>query len=378
MFWRPILLFLPILTQASLLRGSTEEMTSWQTRDRTLFYRGNDVKIKGINFHGMETDCRVPHGLWKNSLTFYLDLLQENGFNAIRIPLAYEIMTKASPLDKNCISADHSLQDLDTDTFIHHFLDIAWERGITTVFDLHTIGGVITPYPWTNEVTEDDIINAWGIFAQKFAVHPGVMALEIKNEPHGDMTLDEYEKHCARVISHILEMTANKYQGLFFIGGVQIGHGPWGGAFGGGKELGITLEASGVLSRVSSRVVFTPHIYGPDVRGPSVQGEDGLDMEERFGFIWNLPNHWNQSVIIPTEFGGSMKPGSMDMVYFTMWKEYMFSKGMTTGAFFWTLPQTSGDTGGLIVGDEWRSLDANKLSFLELLQPEPTEFLAFK
>lgn len=49
------------------------------------------------------------------------------------------------------------------------------------------------------------------------------------------------------------------------------------------------------------------------------------------------------------------------------------NNNLTAGAYFWTFPQTSYDTGGLVVGPEWRELDPVKLEFLRQLQPNPTK-----
>lgn len=58
--------------------------------------------------------------------------------------------------------------------------------------------------------------------------------------------------------------------------------------------------------------------------------------------------------------------------YFEEWLAFMRRRNLPTNAFFWTFPPTSSDTGGLL-GQDWATLDAVKLAFLQKLQPDPSQ-----
>jgi hypothetical protein len=88
--------------------------------------------------------------------------------------------------------------------------------------------------------------------------------------------------------------------------------------------------------------------------------EDTFD--RRFGFL-QTHSFFNESAVVVTEFGGFMLPDSPDLHYFESWIQYMKHTGLYAGAFFWTLPPTSHDTGGFLAND-WRTVDPTKATFL--------------
>lgn len=356
--------------------------TTWRTQNRRILYRGQPVILRGINFHGVESECRVTHGLWKHPLSFYMDLLQNHKFNAVRVPLSYEVMSDLTQeIDAQCLSpaATEELESRYVRTvgeYLGVFMDMAWERGMVTLFDLHTINGTITEYPWTKTVHERDVLLAWANVAEHFSDHPGLLGFEVKNEPHGTMRMEEFDQHCARVIWQVRQQVGDRFQGLWFIGGVQVEDGPWGGTIG---DIGrpttlenITHPSILCTMNVTDRIVFSPHVYGPDVRGPRVASEGWDVMERRFGYLYNRSNHWNQSVILATEIGGFLGPD--DLRYYERWRDYVQTYGMDQGSFWWTLPETSKDTGGLLIGPDWSEVDPVKMKFIESLHPNPTLF----
>ncbi len=359
------------------LRGTRVSPShKWYTSGGILFYESLPFWLKGINFHGMESDCRVPHGLWKNSLTSYLDVLQNMSFNAIRVPLSYEIMSDfTTPVNNDCLTADTRYYGSSTKDFLTSFLDECHQRGIFILLDLHTIGSVITPLPWTDQVSEDQVIDAWVNTVRIFGSHSAVMGIEIKNEPHGECTLSQFVDHSVRVIRAIEDRT--DYDRLYFVSGVQKGqldyNNPWGGTYeGSGAESGLASQQQLVDLNTTSRIVVCPHIYGPDVRGVVAMSDTWMTFDRRFGFIRDLPAPWNEMPVIPTEVGGNLVPGTDDFAYFVSYRGYMQNRNFSAGSFWWTFPETSADTGGLLTGDAWVNVDSNKAGFLESMQPHPT------
>jgi aryl-phospho-beta-D-glucosidase BglC (GH1 family) len=349
------------------LRGAIHR---WSTSDGLITVSGRPFHIKGVNFHGMESSCRVPHGLWLNPLSYYLDILQDNSFNSLRVPLSYEIMANLDlTVEPSCVTADVQFSGITVRDFLHIFLDEVWARGMSVVFDLHTIAGDITPMPWTEGVTEQHVIDAWSAVAAAFGDHPAVMALELKNEAHGDCDIDALFHHFVHVIRRI--ESDGTFSGLYFLGAVQ--HDPetaWGGSFEGSSTVhgGVLIDDA-----LQKRLVLAPHVYGPDVRGEACKDEDAADHERRFGYIEGLTSVWARAPMIVTEFGGFMEIGSADMAYFERFLDYLnTTQSNHPGTYFWTLPETSADTGGILVGPKWRWLDATKLNFLSDLQPNPT------
>lgn len=355
---------------AGNLRGANKwfgSETLWASRNQKL-YHGSDVfELKGINWHGMESECRLVHGLWANTLDFYLNLLKTQKFNALRVPLSFELMENLDlEINPDCALADPAITPgMTSGQFLEFFLQKAKSQGMFVLFDSHTIGGQITEMPWSPEVSEDRVIAAWVNFAAKFGKHPAIIGFEIKNEPHGPCTTPIFHEHCAKVIQAI----GTKYEGLYFIDGTAfstIDHPPWGGSF---ESISPNCQEDKLcMLGIPQRLVFAPHVYGPDVRGPQVSDESEAVFERRYGFLTTHP-FFNSSAITVTEFGGSIQ--DTDYQYFLKWKEYSEKKNLSTGAFFWTLPPSSADTGGILL-DDYHTVNKNKLNFLNSLQPLPS------
>lgn len=349
----------------------------WRSRGGKLYYGDDVFELKGVNWNGIESDCRVVHGLWENPLDFYMDILEAYRFNAIRLPISYEVMIRPElAVNSGCVTKEPGASAMKAHAFLQKLMNMLQRRGMFVLLDLHSIGGQITELPWTASVSENDVVDAWVVFARTFALHPAVMGLEIKNEPHGPCTTADFHRHAARVITAILEAVPS-FNGTFFIDGTQQdgeGNGddglksPWGGTF----EMMVRLCEEDALCRLGldDRLVFAPHVYGPDVRGSVVSCEGGAVFDRRFGFLQNHP-FFNQSAIVVTEFGGNMVAGGEDLAYFERWREYMAGANLTAGAFFWTLPPSSDDTGGFIMND-WRSVDPTKAAFLDTIQRSPS------
>lgn len=98
---------------ASTLKGPL----IWTSDRHCVLVNDKQFKIKGLNYFGFETEDNCVHGLWgplTKSLTDYLDIVQEHGFNALRIPFSVKL---ALHLDTTFpkpgfVSADASLAGL--------------------------------------------------------------------------------------------------------------------------------------------------------------------------------------------------------------------------------------------------------------------------
>jgi hypothetical protein len=61
--------------------------------------------LKGVSYFGFETTTYAPHGLWSYPLSFFLDFLQSNNFNAIRLPFSqYLALNNPSNPNVDCTS----------------------------------------------------------------------------------------------------------------------------------------------------------------------------------------------------------------------------------------------------------------------------------
>jgi hypothetical protein len=79
-------------------------------------------------------------------------------------------------------------------------------------------------------VSQDQVVNAWLNFTERFWDHPALFATETKSEPWGSTTLNEFLDHCAYVTQNV-DRTVPGYQGLFVVSGVQLNGSAWGGSY---------------------------------------------------------------------------------------------------------------------------------------------------
>jgi aryl-phospho-beta-D-glucosidase BglC (GH1 family) len=345
----------------------------WSTATNYVMYQGSPYRIKGVNMHGLETGCRSIDGMWKNPLSYYLDKLVTWDVNAVRLPISYEVMNGLDVLRVNdgCVTADPKYKGSLMGDFIQDVLDECFKRGISVLVDRHNIQDRINPYPFTGEVSESDVVNAWGLFLKRFSKHPAIFAIETQNEPHGECDLMCAFQHAEKVVK-VGETSG--YRGLYLLPGVQYSpnhsdQGAWGGLVNDIVDDGIPTFAG-----LHSRIGLSVHVYSFDVRG-SVALDDGNaeHFESQFGFVHKLNGTiWDGTPVLITEYGGHMVPGTKDMIVYENLASYLEVNKMDTGTFMWVLGQSSSDTGGIITGDDWKGEDHNKLAYMKRLQPNPS------
>jgi hypothetical protein len=325
-----------------------ESTSEWRAYNKSIYKNNEIYKIKGINLNGLESDCVVPLGLWEYSLEDYFDILHQYGFNSVRLPLSYEIMANLSTeIKKECITKDNYLHEGNqARDVIKYIIRLCEERNMTLLVDLHTIGGIITEFPFTATIVEYMVVESWIKFMEEFHTYSTLFSIELKNEPHGFILLEEYIAHCGLVVYNVMKYFP-KYQGLFVISGVQMDSSGWGSSF-------ANLIHPNILCLVeyTDRYILSPHIYGNDVRGDALDEKED-DWYRYYGFLQTLKNHWKEACVLPTEIGGYMCEGSKDRDFFEKWSIFHKEKlGYKSGAYLWNLVGSySADTGGLIEKD---------------------------
>lgn len=335
----------------------------WSTKQSEIFYGDEPYHVKGINWFGAETDCRVPHGLWVHSLDYYLDLMRSYDFNSIRIPFSYEnAQNMNSVVNEGCVAASPSLVGKTFREALHMIIGGAQYRNMTVLLDFHTIGGVITEFPFfPGAVTEDQFLEKWKLVLWEYGTYPNLMGIDLKNEPHGNIRWPLWGTFVKRAIAY-LETEAPVYQGLFFVEGIQdpTDDSVWGGSF---SKL---ENALGVVP--NSRIVFSPHVYGVSVRGDVALEDMDQQWNQWFAF---LQKKYSNALCIG-EIGGWFE-GDDETWHFRV-LAYLKRLGIQN-AFYWCLNPNSVDTGGILDFD-WTSVNTEKIEFCKDLQPDPG-FFAF-
>lgn len=321
--------------------------------------KNNVLHLKGINYFGFETSCNIVHGLWKHDIDYYLNILHKNNFNFIRLPLAYEsAINLDTKVNNNCVTEDSRFQDITVREAINIIFDKMKKRNMFMLLDIHTLNNIITEKPYGydyNEKYHTDFSEGIIELIKEYNKHENLLGIDIKNEPHGDITFEEWESLIDLMLDKIKKET-DDYRGVYFIEGVQQPpFAAWGGSFS-------TMSPNSFLIN-NEKIVFSPHVYGPSVRGDIALNEGTDEFEHAFGYL----SMYNNNIFLG-EFGG--KFDKLDKAYHYRLLEYLKYKKIQNTAF-WCLNPNSGDTGGLLF-DDWTMINFDKLDYLHKLQPNPT------
>lgn len=339
---------------------SPDIRTTYRANNGTISVDNKSFAIKGINWFGFETDTHVVHGLWQRPLKDLVGQIKSLGFNSVRMPIDPEIMHGGSP---KAGSIDYhqntNLKGMSSLDILDAVVDECSRMGLHVLLDVHA--------PMGNQ-------SHWLADLKNLAAHfdpiPGVMGIDILNEPHDTSTWGsgnqntDWKLAAEKAAKVIFEAGPGL---LVFIQG--IGNDPlnsesdghwWGGNLEGMKNQPLDLP--------KDRIVLSPHVYGP-----------GLYMQSYFSersFPGNMPSIWDEHfgflqkagyTVVVGEFGGDYsKPKSRQ------WQDgfvkYLDERNM--GYFYWCLNPDSAYNEGLLVKgsngkSDWLTVDTAKIASLK-------------
>ncbi len=331
---------------------------------------GQPLQLRGVNWFGFETETHAPHGLWARSWRDMLDQIESIGANAIRVPVCpatiHGTATRGIDPDLN-----PDLIDLDSAALLDHLVRAMSNRGLYVLLDHHRPDCQQISELWhTPDYSEQDWIDDLVTLARRFRDVPGVIGIDLKNEPHGAATWGagnrrtDWNRAAERAGAAVLRVAP---RWLLFVEGIADA-GPC--TSGGGPAFwGENLEpmACTPLDLPPDRLVLAPHTYGPDVH-PQPYFDDPR-------FPANMPAIWERRfgqfvdqgyTVMLGEFGGRYGEGDpRDRAWQDALVHYLISKRVRSG-FYWSWNPNSDDTGGLLQ-DDWHSLQAEKVALLRRL-----------
>jgi endoglucanase len=149
------------------------------TRDNKIYYgKTIEYKIKGINWFGLETECRCVHGLWIHDTAHYMDLLRGWSFNSIRVPVSFEIaMNLDHAVNPACVIAEPGIAGWSARRYVHHLFYHAKIRGMSILLDLHSDHGAIQPSP-TSRVSLEDNLEAWRRLLLEYGSYDNLIGID--------------------------------------------------------------------------------------------------------------------------------------------------------------------------------------------------------
>lgn len=344
---------------------------------------GKRFVLKGTNWFGLETADFCLHGLWSVPMAQLLDFLKQHRFNALRVPFSAEFaldMDGCKPTNCN-YHANPELQGKSSGQMMDALIQGCADRGIVVLLDMHRLHGAgeITEL-WYQEgvsgMCEARAIQAWQTIVARYKECWNVVGADLKNEPHGQATWGTNSNRCdwrlaaERLGNAVLK--ANRRL-LIFVEGVEgnVSAAPgkmswWGGHLGGAKADPVRLSNP-------RKLVYSPHVYGPDVYEQPYFQERIFPRnmpeiwEEHFGFI--KARRLGPAVVVG-EWGGHGREGSKDRLWQQVFGDWLAATDHVD-TFYWCLNPNSGDTGGLLA-DDWATPNEFKLNLLQRVCPNPS------
>lgn len=342
---------------------STCTKSDWSSISGGIFFRKDTLfQIKGVNWFGYETCDRMVHGLWKHPMTWYLDFIKENNFNMIRVPFSEEWVKNNFETyypSAEMISADPSLQGKTSLEILDKLFDECAKRGIFILLDMHRLRCEAQSHElWYtldgHEYTAETFFQSWNQMVERYGNHTSFHAIDLLNEPRG---LAEWGTNPSTSWNMFVQSAFNEYlpnyDGVIYVEGVD-----WGHSFAGMRQHPIGVNPS--------RIVFSPHVYGPSVTGGNTNLEESYlhtQWDDMFGFL--VPE---KKTCVIGEWGGRYE--GADKEWQDKFVKYLL--GVRVPGVYWCLNPNSGDTGGLLDND-WTTPKYDKLALLSKLQPTPTD-----
>ena len=328
---------------------------------------GNPVKLNGMNWFGFETGNHVPHGLWSRGMDSFLDQLQQNGFNLLRIPWSDDLFKPGVKAESINLQQNPDLKDLTPLQVLDELVARAARRKMRIILDRHRPDSNAQSELWyTDKVSEETWIADWKAMAQRYRGNATVIGADLHNEPHGKATwgagdrATDWRLAAERAGNAVLNVEP---QWLVIVEGVErVGNDGywWGGNLSAAAENPVRLH-------VEHRLVYSAHDYGPGVSAqPWFQSPD---FPKNLPALWD--RHWgylSRQKIAPVligEFGGrATDHQSPEGIWQNALVDYINANGIYWT--YWCLNPNSGDTAGLLK-DDWQTIDAPKQQMLDRL-----------
>ena len=230
---------------------------------------GCEVHLTGVNWFGFETSAFAPHGLEARNWQDMLDLIEQAGFNTIRLPFCNQLFEPSSKPQGINYRLNPELKGLQGLALMDRIIHGARSRGLKIILDRHDTTADLRPELWyTNQVSEKRWIQDWIMLAWHYRGDDTVIGADLANEPHGPATWGDgnhrtdWRLAAERAGNAIL---AANPDWLILVEGIEQYHGDyywWGGNLEGAEQFPVRLSEP-------DKLVYSAHDYGPEIYAQS-------------------------------------------------------------------------------------------------------------
>ncbi|MET8152791.1 cellulase family glycosylhydrolase [Actinoplanes sp. NPDC049668] len=354
---------------------------------------GNPVWLTGANWFGFNAGERVFHGLWSANLTEVTKSMADRGINLVRVPISTQLLLEWKAGQAAVSSgvntyANPELAGKTTLEVFDAFLALCERYGMKVLLDVHSAeadnSGHVYPVWYKGAVTPELFYQAWEWVAQRYRTNDTLVAMDVKNEPHGrpnesprakwdsSTDVDNFKNTCQVAGRRILAINPDV---LILCEGVEVypkdgvswsstdgktyDNVWWGANLRGVRDHPVDLGAN------QDQLVYSPHDYGPLVYEQPWFAKP-FDKASLTADVWT-PN-WlyvhdsNTAPLLVGEWGGRLGQDARQDRWMTALRDLIVEKRLHQT--FWVLNPNSGDTGGLLL-DDWKTWDEQKYALLK-------------
>ncbi|HAJ96527.1 MAG TPA: cellulose 1,4-beta-cellobiosidase [Ruminococcus sp.] len=394
---------------------------------------GNEVWMTGVNWFGYNVGSQVFDGVWSANMHDCLNLIADHGFNLLRVPMSTEIILQWKNKEPDPIikvnewsNPELTVEGIEGGTVKYSFdiwnQAVEWcrENGIKIMMDIHSAttnaAGHNYPLWYDDNYSTDDWLEALSWFAEYYKDDDTIIAIDLKNEPHGKPEEGKFAKWdnskdennwkyaaergamaCLKQNPNLLIMVEGTECYPDFSRGADwttpsVDYAHYGepskifGAWWGGNLRGVK-DYPVDIGEYTKQIVYSPHDYGPEVYKQSWFYLD--DDTKTFDRQSLLDDYWydawaylveeNRYPLLMGEWGGWVDDEHDTTGENRHWlqeiRDYMTDKHIHHT--FWCFNENSSDTGGLVY-DNFTTWDDVKYDFIKsaLWQTEDGKFIS--
>ena len=341
----------------------------WHTSGKQILDgNGQQVRIAGVNWFGLETSTFAPHGLWVRGYKDMLEQMKALGYNTVRLPYSNQLFDPESKANGIDYSKNPDLEGITTVEIIDKIVVHAKKIGLKILLDRHRPDSNGQSALWyTSSYPESRWIADWTMLAERYKADSTVIGADLHNEPRtpacwgcGNPDID-WRMAAERAGNAILAKNPNW---LIIVEGVEFNSDSfywWGGNLKGVAENPVTLD-------VANRVVYSAHDYPSSISTQT--WFNAPDYPANLPAVWDA--YWGYiakkdiAPVLLGEFGTKLETSS-DKQWFDALVKYLGTGAEGIHWMFWSWNPNSGDTHGLLL-DDWMTVDERKQEKLRTIQ----------
>jgi aryl-phospho-beta-D-glucosidase BglC (GH1 family) len=267
--------------------------------------QGREVRILGINWFGLSTWNRAPHGLWARNYKSMIAQMASMGFNTLRLLYSNDMLDDGpGSVSAVNFNLNPELVNKSPLQIMDLVIAAAGQEGMRVILDNHSVEPDAVHGKWyTASFTETQWINDWKMVATRYKNNPTVIGADLFNEPSGTWgtgAADDWARAAKAAGNAIHSVNGNW---LIIVEGIRVWNNTW-YWWGGGLEPVKTMP---IVLNKSGKLVYSPHDYPPSVSGqpwfndPTFPNNLPAVWEKHWGFIETQ----NIAPILIGEFGST-------------------------------------------------------------------------